>query len=132
MSADQEGVPDGAETFRRVWLQTTLPRSSMTAYRDRKVGALNVHRLMDCAEFRTKAGEVIRLDRVTGLTTGLRGTDFVNQWIEVQCDVESAETVVYIKDARWLGWRALLTGSNRRIVRSLSLLLPSAQEGDSA
>jgi hypothetical protein len=116
--------PRQAETFHDIWLQTTPPRSSMRAYRDRRTGALSVDPRSQHALFRTDAGDVVRLDAVTDMRAGRRGSDLVNTWIELHAELDGAPSVVYLNDGGWFGWRPLLTGSNRELARSLASLLP--------
>ena len=48
-------------TFRRVWLMTTPPQASLTAFRERKIGRLSVDLACGTADFTLRSGEVITL-----------------------------------------------------------------------
>jgi hypothetical protein len=121
--ATDAGTRD-AETFTGIWLQTTPPRAAMRAYRDRRSGALTVDPVSHHAQFRADTGDVVRLDAVTDVRAGRRGSDFVNTWIEVHAQLGGGPSIVYLNDGGWLGWRPLLTGSNRKLAQSLASLLP--------
>jgi hypothetical protein len=65
----------------------------------------------------------MRIDNVQAISIGRRGSDIVNRWIKVTYGDEELPSNIYLNDARWLGWRALLTGSNKRIIASLRSLV---------
>ena len=103
-----------------VWVQKMAPRRSLRAGRDRVTGELCVHAATRIATFRVPDGQQVQLTKARSVTVGARGTDFVNTWVEVDCDVDGQRMVVYLNDAKWLGWRPLLTGANTRLADALA------------
>ena len=113
-------APTGAPYCARVWVQKELPRRSMRAARDRVTGELSVDGATRAATFRVRDGQEVRFSDVQDVQLGARGSDFVNTWVEVHCDVDGQAMVVYVNDAKWLGWRPLLTGANVRLADALA------------
>jgi hypothetical protein len=107
--------------FEKVWLQSAPPRAALRAYRDRSTGTLTVSH--DSAEFVSDATS-LRIDQVVNVSIGRRGTDFFNSWVEVRYLNGDEARTVFINDGGWLGWRPLLTGSNRRILHVLQGIAP--------
>jgi hypothetical protein len=100
--------------FETVWFQQELPEASQSAMCSRRIGTLSIHG--DVAEF--QAGDHREtLSNIRAVSSGKRGSDFINRWVEVEYG--EVDTVVYLKDGRWRGWRPLLTPSNKRIARAL-------------
>ena len=110
-------------SFRKVWLQTSPPRASMSAFRDRVSGALVVDPSRRVAVLTGREGQAITIKDVIAVRKNTKGSDFVNTWIEVHCGDRTRGTIVYLHDGAWFGWRALLTGSNHRIVGALRGLI---------
>jgi hypothetical protein len=118
---DRARALDGGTPFcTRVWVQKARPRRSMFAARDRVTGELCVDAAARVATFRVPDGQQVRFTRARSVTVGARGSDFVNTWVEVDCDVDGQRMVVYLNDAAWLGWRALLTGANTRLADAVA------------
>jgi hypothetical protein len=74
---------------------------------------------------RVPDGQAVELTNVRRVQVMTTRADFVNTWVEVDCDVNGTRTPVYFNDAAWLGWRALLTGANTRLADALASLIPS-------
>jgi hypothetical protein len=92
---------------------------SWFAYRERMTGKLVLAEGQ--AEFRHK-GTSTELLRIRRVSIGKRGSDITNRWVEVQYGDPTSPTTVYLNDGGWLGWRPLLTSSNRRIAEALQAL----------
>ena len=106
-----------------VWVQKETPRRSMRSG-ERVTGELCVDAAAGSATFRVPDGQQVRFAKVRAVTVGARGSDFVNTWVEVDCDVDGRRMVVYLNDAAWLGWRPLVTNANARLADALTSLLP--------
>ena len=111
VGARDRGVP----WCTRVWVQKEVPRRSMRRANDRVTGQLCVDATARAATFRVPDGQAVQLTNVRSVSVGSSGSDFVNTWVEVRCDVNGQSMVVYLNDARWLGWRPILTGANARL-----------------
>jgi hypothetical protein len=120
-SARPVGEP-GVPWCAKVWVQKEQPRRSMRA-NDRVTGQLCVDDAARVATFRVPDGQEVQLTNVRAVTVGASGSDFVNTWVEVHCDVNRQTMVVYLNDARWLGWRPILTGANARLADAMSMLM---------
>jgi len=105
-----------------VWAQNEPPRRSMRRASDRVTGRLCVDALARVATLRVPDGPEVQLTNVRSVTVGASGSDFVNTWVAVRCDVNGQTTVVYLNDARWLGWRPILTRANARLADAMSSL----------
>ena len=112
----------GAPWCTKVWVQKEQPRRSMRG-NDRVTGQLCIDAAMRAATFRVPDGQEVQLTNVRAVTVGASGSDFVNTWVEVRCDVNRQTMTVYLNDARWLGWRPILTGANARIADAMSSLM---------
>ena len=110
-------------SFHKVWLQTSPPRASPTAFRDRISGALAVEPSRRVAVLTGREGRTITIGDVIAVRRHTKGRDFVNTWIEVHCGDRARGTIVYLHDGAWFGWRTLFTGSNHRIVGALRSLI---------
>jgi hypothetical protein len=102
-----------------VWVQKALPRRSARAG-ERVTGRLCIDATTQVATFRVPDGQQVQLTKPRTITIGPRGSDYVNTWVEVDCDVDGRRMTVYLNDATWLGWRALLTGANTRLADALT------------
>jgi hypothetical protein len=102
-----------------VWVQREVPRRTMRSGQ-RVTGRLCVDATTRVATFRVPDGQQVQLTKARSVTVGARGSDFVNTWVEVDCDVDGRPMVVFLNDAKWLGWRPLLTGANTRLADALS------------
>jgi hypothetical protein len=111
----ERGVPWCTKT----WVQKEQPRRSMRGSSDRVTGQLCVDTVARVATFRVPDGQEVQFANVRSVTVGASGSDFVNTWVEVHCDVNGQTMAVYLNDARWLGWRPLLTGANTRLADAL-------------
>ena len=114
--------------FGSVWLQTTLPRRSMLAFGDRQTGSLLIDPELRRATFHPRHGPALEISSVTSVEMGKRGTDIVNTWIEVHGRIGSDVSIAYVNDGGFLGWRALLSRSNRKlasVLRELKVVGPS-------
>ena len=119
-SARPVGAPS-APWCTKVWVQKEQPRRSMRA-NNRVTGELCVDAIARAATFRVPDGQEVRFTNVRSVTVGASGSDFVNTWVEVRCDVNGQTMVVYLNDARWLGWRPILTGANARLADAMASL----------
>ena len=118
-------------SFRKVWLRTSPPRASLSAYRDRVSGALVVDPSRRVAVLTGGEGQSITIKDVIAVRKTTKGSDFVNTWIEVHCGDRARGTIVFVHDGAWFGWRALLTGSNHRLVSALrSLITEEGRSGE--
>jgi hypothetical protein len=118
-AAADAGAADATEPWcAPVWVQKVLPRRTMRAG-DRVTGELCIDLAARVATFRVPDGQEVVLTRVRTVQVGARGSDFVNTWVEVDCDVGGRRMTIYLNDATWLGWRPLLTGSNARLADAL-------------
>jgi hypothetical protein len=97
---------------------------SLRAHLDRSTGELLVGNRE--AEFRHK-GTVTRFAGIRRVSVGRRGTDIQNKWIQVDYGDPAAPSTVYLNDGGWLGWRPLLTSSNKRIAEALGALASDGQ-----
>jgi hypothetical protein len=105
--------------FEEVWFQHELPKASIGAMSQRRVGVLTISD--GRAEFRS--GDYVEtIAKIDELVIGRRGSDFVNRWIEIHYDAQGVATIAYLKDGRWRGWRPLLTRSNMDIAEALRAL----------
>jgi len=107
-----------------VWLQKEPPRRSRRGGNDRVKGEVCVDVAGRVATSRVRDGQAVQLSNVRAVTVGASGSDFVNTWVEARCDVNGQAMVVYLNDARWLGWHPLLTNANTRLADALASLLP--------
>jgi len=119
--ARRSGTPD-TPWCTTVWVQKEQPRRSMRGARDRVTGRLCVDAIARAATFRVPDGQEVRFTNVGSVTVGASGSDFVNTWVEVRCDVNGQTMVVYLNDARWLGWHPILTAANARLADAMSWL----------
>ena len=106
----------------KVWAQREQPRRSLRSG-DRVTGELCVDADAGAATFRVVDGQHVAFTNVRSVRLSATRSDFVNTWVEVDCDVNGARTPVYLNDARWLGWRPLLTGANTRLADALASLM---------
>jgi hypothetical protein len=74
------------------------------------------------AEFESRRVGKVVLSDVREVSVGRRGSDIINKWVEVSASLDGAPGRVYLNDGGWLGWRALLSGSNEPIVEALAAL----------
>ena len=109
-----------SESFQPVWLQTDLPRASMTARGNTLIGTLTID--TDCAEFRSD-DVVMRLGPVRRVLVGRRGSDYFNRWIELAYGDSDQPSIVYLNDGGWRGWRPILMRTTRKIGNELSSLI---------
>jgi hypothetical protein len=112
------GTP-GVPWCAAVWVQKEQPRRTMRSG-ERVTGQLCVDATKRVATFRVPDGQQVHLMKARSVTVGARGSDYVNTWVEVDCDVDGRRMVVYLNDAKWLGWRPLLTGANTRLADALA------------
>jgi hypothetical protein len=94
----------------------------MTARKHTLTGTLTI--FTDHAEFEGK-GQLVRFQPVLEVLIGRRGSDFFNRWIELHYGGSDDPSTVYLSDSGWLGWRPILTGSNRRMLGALRSLTPA-------
>ena len=106
----------------KAWVQRQQPRRSMRSADDRVTGELCVDVATRAATFRVPDGQEVRFTNVGAVTVGASGSDFVNTWVEVRCDVNGQTMLIYLNDARWLGWRPILTGANARLADAMASL----------
>jgi len=92
----------------------------MAARMNTRTGVLTV--TTTSAEFRDSRG-AIRLDPVLKVSSGRRGSDFFNRWIEVEFGRQESPSTLFLNDGGWRGWRPILTRSNRRVVSELTSLV---------
>ncbi len=105
---------DVVRTFAGVWFMEQRPRSSLTAFRDRRSGTLSIRQ--GVIRFRDRRGEV----HIGGIEWAGRymprewdprsgqGDDIVNDWIEVGYVTTSGDHLaVYIADGGWFGLHAI-------------------------
>lgn len=111
------GAP-GVPWCATVWVQKEPPR--WTRAGERVTGELCVEAATRVATFRVADGQQVQLTKARSVTVGACGTDYVNTWVEVDCNVDGRRMVVYLNDATWLGWRPLLTGANTRLADALA------------
>jgi hypothetical protein len=104
-----------------VWVQKVPPRRSMRAG-ERVTGELCVDTEAGVATFRVADGQQVQLTNARAVSVGARGSDFINTWVEVDCDVDGRRMTVYLNDAKWLGWRPLVTGANTRLADAMQTL----------
>jgi hypothetical protein len=109
-----------------VWVQKEEPR--WTRGGARVTGQLCVDATARVATFRVPDGQQVQFTKARSVTVGARGSDFVNTWVEVDCNVDGRRMVVYLNDAKWLGWRALLTGANIRLADALTQIRDAEAE----
>ena len=121
-SARPVGTP-GVPWCTKVWVQKEQPRRSMRSASDRVTGELCVDLIARAATFRVPDGQQVQFTNVRTVTVGASGSDFVNTWVEVRCDVNGHAMVVYLNDAHWLGWKPLLTGANTRLADAFAALI---------
>jgi hypothetical protein len=112
----------GAAWCTNVWVQKEPPRRSTRGGNRRVTGRLCVDAAARAATFRVPDGQEVRFTNVRSVSVGPSGSDFVNTWVEVRCDVDGQAMSVYLNDARWLGWRAILTGANTRLADAMASL----------
>jgi hypothetical protein len=120
-------VPDAARAVAEpgtpwcttVWVQKELPRRTMRSG-ERVTGRLCVDATTRAATFRVPDGQQVHFTNPRAITIGPRGSDYMNTWVEVDCDVDGRRMTVYLNDATWLGWRALLTAANSRLADALT------------
>ena len=106
--------------FEEMWCQSELPRASMAARESTRTGVLTV--TPTAVEFRDSRG-TIQLDPVLKVSSGRRGSDFFNRWIEVEFGLRESPSTVFLNDGGWRGWRPILTRSNRRVASELTSLV---------
>jgi len=111
--------PPGVPWCAVVWVQKERPRRTMRSD-ERVTGQLCVDAATRVATFRVPDGQQVQFTKARSVTVGARGSDYVNTWVEVDCDVDGRRMVVYLNDAKWLGWRPLLTGANTRLADALA------------
>ena len=110
-----------------VWVQKMLPRRSMRAG-ERLTGELCVDADAKVATFRVPDGQQVQLTKARSVAVGARGSDFINTWVEVECDVDGLRMTIYLNDTKWLGWRPLVTGANTRLADALAQIrVPGAE-----
>jgi hypothetical protein len=61
----------------------------------------------------------IRITNVSAVQLRRYGWGLVPRFIAIEFESDDARQVAYFNDGRWLGWRPLLTGSNRRMDRAI-------------
>jgi hypothetical protein len=105
-----------------VWVQREQPRRSFRAG-DRVTGQLCVDTRARTALFRVPDDQHVELTNVRRVQMWTSRSDFVNTWVEVQCDVNGTRMVVYLNDGGWLGWRPILTSANTRLADALASLM---------
>jgi hypothetical protein len=115
---ERDSLPRSAR-FDRVWMQVTPPRPSFFSYRQRAVATLVVDPERRSVVFEDRRGEPRTISNIWHVVFGPGGNDFVNTWIRLDCDPSSEIPTVYLNDGAWLGWRAMLTSSNRRIADAM-------------
>jgi hypothetical protein len=115
-----KNTSDCGIVFPKVWWTNHVPVASAAPWKWRETGSLTIG--SEYAEFRSRE-RTMRIDNVQAISIGRRGSDIVNRWIKVTYGDEELPSNIYLNDARWLGWRALLTGSNKRIIASLRSLV---------
>jgi len=108
----------------RVWAQREQPRRYARAGA-RVTARLCVDAGAGLATLTVPDGPQVELTNVRRVQVLSTRADFVNTWVEVDCDVNAIRTSVYFNDAAWLGWRALLTGANTRLADALASLMAS-------
>jgi hypothetical protein len=117
------GAPD-TPWCTKVRTQRERPRRSFRSG-ERVTGTLCVDTRTRVATFRAPDGQQVALTNVRRVQVGPTGSDYVNTWVEVDCAVNGTPLTVFLNDARWLGWRAILTGANARLADALASLMPS-------
>jgi hypothetical protein len=121
--AAREVVRPGVPWCARVWLLKDPPQRSRRRAGDRVLGELCVDADAGVAEFRASDGTEAQLTKVDSIKVGAAGTDFVNTWVEVRCALNGRAVVLYLNDARWLGWKPVLTNANSRLADALASLM---------
>jgi len=106
----------------KVWTQRERPRRSFRSG-ERVTGTLCVDVGARVATFRTPDGQQVEFTRVRHVRVGPTGSDYVNTWVEVDCAVNGTPLTVFLNDARWLGWRPILTDANARLADALASLM---------
>ena len=121
-AARRVGEP-GVRWCTSAWVTREPPRRSRRGGNDRVRGELCVDSGARVATFRVPDGEEVHFTNVRAVTVGASGSDFVNTWVEVRCDVNGQPIIVYLNDARWLGWHPILTGANTRLADAFASLM---------
>jgi len=121
--ADRDAATE--RVYRGVWCQVVPPRRAINAVVDRSTGTLTISGegvAFSSRKFGFRAGEVL------AVRYGPAGNDLVNSWITMDYRDENGDVArVFVNDGRLLGYRAILTGSTRRISRALrDLVVPGA------
>jgi hypothetical protein len=113
-------------TFKNVWFRKgSRPWRPLLAFTYQDIGSLDVsHRGI---EFHGRTSSVIIRDPL-GVSYGLRGADFLNQWIDVRFDNGTPEHALF-KDGRWWGWHGVL-GGTKRLYRTMLAILEAKAEAD--
>ena len=122
-AARSVGDPDTAWCT-KTWVQKEPPRRSFRAG-DRVTGQLCVDRSARIATFRVPDGQHVELANVRRVEMWTSRSEYVNTWIQVDCDVNGARMLVYLNDGGWLGWRPILTSANTRLADALASLIAS-------
>ena len=109
--------PPNERVYRKVWCQFVPPRRAFNAMVDWNTGILTIsgEGVEFCSpKFSFRTGEVL------AVRYGSAGNDIVNGWVTLDYRTENGDVGrVFINDGRLLGYRAILTGSTRRIGRVL-------------
>jgi len=117
--AAREVVKPGVPWCTTVWMQKEVPSRSRRGGNERVRGELCVDAVARAATFRASDGQEVRITDIRSITAGPAGTDFVNTWVEARGALNGRPVVVYLNDARWLGWRPVLTNANARLADAL-------------
>jgi hypothetical protein len=71
----------------------------------------------------------LTMDRVVGVRRKRYGWGVVPRLVEITYESTDVAAIAYFNDGTWKGWRPLLTGSNRRIVKAIRQHLGTSQIG---
>jgi hypothetical protein len=110
----------------KVWLQTTPPSPSWTAYRRRRSGVISV--AGDHAEFvPKKKGKAVRIEHIFRVSKGWKNSRYgkplipvVDTYIEILYGDPTAPGVAFVNDGRWFGLAACLP--HRKLLKALESL----------
>ncbi len=119
--------PDGDATtvrteFPDVWYSPELPKASLFTSGKRRSGHLTVLPDHKKLVFESPSAATEFTD-VTGVSVGPRGTDFVNNWVEVSAVVDGTPTSGYLMDGRKLGWAAMFGPGTAELADSVARLV---------
>lgn len=111
-----------------VWFHLQKPRMGFRNASSKVRGQLSVSPASSTARFVSVSGSESMVTSVRAVDAGRRGSDIVNSWIEVEGNLNESPQTMFVNDAAWFGWRALLTDSNERLRSAFdALTIPNSE-----